>query len=84
MITMDDYFKATPHERAFVDSLKPPIAHTHRKPVIVTAPMIFANRKRDAERTAPPTHRGEPRPILTELATVDARLAATGKDPNRA
>lgn len=45
----------------------PPIAHTHRKPVIIAAQMIFEHRARLAARITPNTHRGEPRPVMDEL-----------------
>ena len=81
----DELFALNPEDRARVlSSTKPPIAHTHRKPVIITAQMIFERRARLAARTTPNTHRGEPRPILDELSTVNGLLAATGKDPHRA
>ena len=45
----------------------PPIVHTHRKPGTITAQQVFANRRKEAERTTPPTHYGTPRPMLDEL-----------------
>lgn len=69
MITMDDYFKADRHERAFIDSLKPPTVHTHRG-----VPRSF---EMDGyhESTKPkrePTHYGEPR---NEKPTPSQRAA---------
>ena len=58
-------------------AITPPLAHTHRKPGTITAQDIFSHRAREAARTAPPTHRGEPRPILDELRTVNANVGRT-------
>lgn len=73
MITMDDYFKAPPHERAFVDSLKPH-TNTHRRNVILTARMIAANRERERTQTHTPTHRGVPQPLLDQLRIVNTQI----------
>ena len=80
MDTLNEYLNATPAEQDAERekrgwSPRPTAAPTHRKPVILTAQMILANRERDRKRTLPPTHRGEPRPTLDELRTVNGNLA---------
>ena len=55
----------------------PPIVHTHRKPGTITAQQIFEHRARLAARTTSNTHRGEPRPAIEELRTVNANLGRT-------
>lgn len=71
--------RITNKETRNMNSPRPPTAHTHRKPITITAQMIFANRKRDAVRLGIPTHYGTPRPIAEDLARSNARLASTGK-----
>ena len=72
MDTLDDYLNGS-HDEQDAERAKrgwaprPPIVHTHRKPVIITAQMIFEHRARLAARTTPNTHRGEPRPVMEEL-----------------
>ena len=56
---------------------RPPIAHTHRKPGTITAQAIFEHRKRQAERTTPPTHYGTSRPMLDELRLNNTRAGRT-------
>ena len=53
---------------------RPPIVHTHRKP---GKPDVHAARARALARTTEPTHRGEPRPALEELRTVNANFGRT-------
>lgn len=81
-MNMDDYFRSTPEERARIDQQRPPSVHTHRRPGRISSADVLASRRRLTDYT--PTHRGEPRPILTELATVNSLLAASGKEPHRA
>lgn len=54
---------------------RPPITNTHRKPGRITSTDVLDARRRFADYK--PTHRGEPRPILEELRTVNANLART-------
>ena len=72
MDTLNDYLNASPAEQDAEREKRgwaprPPIVHTHRKPVIITAQMIFEHRARLAARATPNTHRGEPRPVMEEL-----------------